>query len=44
MSVYDFLRPWIYRLNPEQAHAVTLALLCLAGALPPARALLRAWF
>jgi dihydroorotate dehydrogenase len=44
MSVYARLRPWIYRLNPEQAHAVTLALLRLAGALPPARALLRSWF
>ena len=44
MSAYDFLRPGIYRLNPEQAHAVTLILLRLAGALPPARALLRTWF
>ncbi len=44
MSTYDRLRPWIYRLNPEQAHAATLALLRLAGALPPVRALLRRWF
>jgi dihydroorotate dehydrogenase len=44
MSVYTRLRPWIYRFNPEQAHAVTVALLRLAGALPPARALLRSWF
>ncbi len=44
MSAYDRLRPWIYRLSPEQAHAITLALLRLAGALPPARALLRSWF
>ena len=44
MSAYTHLRPWIYRLKPEQAHAATLALLRLAGALPPVRGLLRRWF
>ena len=40
--MYKTLRPLIYRLTPEQAHHATIALLRLAGALPPARALLRA--
>lgn len=42
--MYKTLRPLIYRLTPEQAHHVTIALLRAAGALPPARALLRVLF
>lgn len=42
--MYRTLRPLIYRMTPEQAHHVTIALLRLAGMLPPARALLRAVF
>ncbi len=42
--MYKTLRPLIYRLTPEQAHTVTIRLLQAAGALPPAAALLRAWF
>ncbi len=42
--MYKTLRPFIYRLTPEQAHEVTVALLRVAGALPPAAWLLRALF
>jgi dihydroorotate dehydrogenase len=42
--MYKRLRPIIYRLTPEQAHTITIALLGLAGKLPPAAALLRAAF
>src|SRR5512146_1027349 len=42
--MYKTLRPLIYRLTPEQAHTVTIALLGLAGRIPPAAALLRAIF
>lgn len=43
MDSYAILRPLIYCLTPEQAHATTLALLRLGGALPPARWLLGLW-
>lgn len=43
MYLYPKLRPIIYRLTPKQAHDLTISLLRLAGALPPARALLRAY-
>lgn len=42
--MYKKLRPLIYLLTPEQAHLVTIAMLRLAGAVPPAAVLLRAWF
>lgn len=42
--MYKSLRPFIYRLTPEQAHEVTIALLRLSGALPPAAGLLRILF
>ncbi|RPJ50453.1 MAG: quinone-dependent dihydroorotate dehydrogenase [Chloroflexi bacterium] len=42
--MYKTIRPLIYRLTPEQAHAVTIRLLQAAGSLPPAAALLRAIF
>src|SRR5512138_2495275 len=42
--MYKTLRPLIYRLTPEQAHTVTIALLGLAGSIPPAAMLLRAIF
>ncbi len=42
--MYKTLRPLIYRLTPEQAHHLTINLLGLAGAVPPAAALLRALF
>jgi dihydroorotate dehydrogenase len=43
-SPYRRLRPLIFRLSPETAHGVTLALLRIAGAVPPARGLVRALF
>ncbi len=42
--MYRTLRPLIYRMTPEQAHHVTIAMLRMAGALPPVRALLEAIF
>lgn len=44
MSLYPHLRPLIFRLTPEQAHAVTLALLRLAGASAVGRWLVGALF
>jgi dihydroorotate dehydrogenase len=44
MSLYRRLRPLVFRLSPETAHTVTVALLRVAGALPPARWLLRRAF
>jgi dihydroorotate dehydrogenase len=43
-SIYPLLRPLIYRLTPEQAHAFTLALLRLGGFSAPGRWLLRQYF
>lgn len=42
--MYPLLRPLLFRLDPEHAHALTLQLIRLAGRLPPLGALLRAWF
>jgi dihydroorotate dehydrogenase len=44
MSIYPHLRPLIFRLAPERAHAVTLALLRLAGARAIGRRLAGALF
>lgn len=44
MNLYKTFRPLIYCLTPEQAHHATIALLGLAGKIPPAAALLRALF
>lgn len=41
---YTRLRPLLFRLDPERAHALTLGLLRLAGALPPAGALVESYF
>ena len=41
MSLYESLRPLIFRLDAERAHRLTLGLLALAGGLPPLRLLLR---
>jgi len=43
-TLYALLRPLIFRLQPEQAHAGSLALLRLAGATAPGRGLLSACF
>jgi len=42
--MYRLIRPLLFRLDPERAHALTLNLIRLAGALPPLRAFLRAWY
>ena len=44
MELYALLRPLIFRLDPEKAHRVTLALLRLAGGFAPGRALMRGMF
>jgi dihydroorotate dehydrogenase len=44
MNMYSLLRPLIYQLTPEQAHASTIAALRLAGSNPLSRAFLRAVF
>lgn len=41
MSLYPRLRPLLFRLEPEQAHHLTLNLIRLAGMLPPVAAALR---
>jgi len=43
-ALYLLLRPLIFRLTPEQAHASTIHLLRLGGAIPPAPWILRAIF
>ena len=40
--MYPLLRPLLFRLEPERAHALTLRLLRLTGQLPPLCALVRA--
>jgi dihydroorotate dehydrogenase len=42
--MYSRLRPWLFRVEPERAHATTLRALQLVGALPPLRAVLRNYF
>jgi dihydroorotate dehydrogenase len=42
--MYPFFRKLLFRLDPEQAHALSLQLVRMAGVLPPVRAFLRAWF
>jgi len=41
---YHFFRPFLFRLEPERAHSLTLGMVRLAGALPPVRAFLRLYF
>ena len=42
--MYSLLRPLLFRLDPERAHALSVSLMRLAGALPPVGALLRLIF
>jgi dihydroorotate dehydrogenase len=42
--MYSRLRPLLFRLDPESAHAYTLQLLRLVGSFPLLGALLKAWF
>jgi dihydroorotate dehydrogenase len=43
-SIYPFFRSLLFRLEPEQAHHLTLDLMRLAGVLPPVRDILHAYF
>lgn len=42
--MYNFLRPYLFRLDPEQAHALTLQALRLSGNFPPLRWLIAQQF
>ncbi len=42
--MYSLLRPLLFRLEPEQAHSLTLRMLRLAGALGPLKSFLQAFF
>lgn len=42
--IYPFFRRLLFRLKPEQAHAISLQLIRMAGMTPMGRALLRSWF
>lgn len=42
--MYPFLRPFLFRLDPERAHSLTLGLLRLVGGIPPLGALVRRFF
>jgi len=42
--MYRLIRPLLFRLDPEQAHTITLNLIRLVGAFPPLRLLLRTWY
>jgi dihydroorotate dehydrogenase len=42
--MYPLFRSLLFRLDPEQAHSLTLRLIRLAGQLPPARGLVRRLF
>lgn len=42
--MYPYFRSLLFRLEPEQAHALTLRLLRFAGSISPFRALLRKWY
>lgn len=41
MNLYSYFRPLLFRLDPEQAHHLTLNLIRLAGMLPPVASALR---
>jgi dihydroorotate dehydrogenase len=43
-EIYPAVRSFFFKLDPEQAHALSLSMIRIAGALPPARALLRRIF
>ena len=43
-SMYQSIRPLLFKIDPERVHALTLRLIQLAGQLPPTYALLRSMF
>jgi dihydroorotate dehydrogenase len=42
--IYPLFRKLLFHLEPECAHALSLQIVRMVGAIPPGRALLRAWF
>jgi dihydroorotate dehydrogenase len=42
--MYDAIRPWLFKFDPEVIHKITLSLIKWAGVLPPTSQLLRAMF
>ncbi len=44
MSMYQSIRPLLFKIDPERIHGITLRLIQLAGQLPPTYALLRRMF
>ncbi len=44
MDLYSLLRPLIYKLTPEQAHNLTIAMLRLGGGIAPGRWVIQAMF
>jgi len=42
--MYPYIRTLLFRFDPERAHALTINLLRLSGAIPPLAALLRYWY
>ncbi|MBE0671453.1 MAG: quinone-dependent dihydroorotate dehydrogenase [Anaerolineales bacterium] len=42
--MYNLLRPYLFRLSPEQAHALTLQALRMSGSIPPLRCLIAQQF
>jgi len=42
--MYSRLRPWLFRVEPERAHAATLRALQVVGAVPPLAAIVRSTF
>ena len=44
IGIYSLCKPMLFRIPPERAHKLSLRALGLAGALPPARSLLRHMF
>ena len=44
MDLYQLVKPLIYKLQPEQAHHLTIAMLQMGGGIAPGRWLIRAMF
>ncbi len=44
MNIYDWIRPWLFRLTGEQAHSLTVQMLRLGGNVPPGPQVLNAVF
>jgi dihydroorotate dehydrogenase len=42
--MYRLIQPWLFRLDPERAHGLTIHLMRLAGSLPGISGFIRGWF